>query len=112
MPNSGKPSDKIFQISCVLCRYGGSNSNKELGVSKILLTLGSPLQNDVGKDVKIIKSDTEDDLLLSFQKLVSKEQPNIVIGYNIFNFDIPYLLKRAKLNGSYSDFIMMGCNPI
>lgn len=111
MPNSGKPSDKIFQISCVLCRYGESNPNKELGVSKILLTLGSPLQNDVGKDVKIIKSDTEDDLLLSFQKLVSKEQPNIVIGYNIFNFDIPYLLKRAKLNGSYSDFIMMGCNP-
>lgn len=35
-------------------------------------------------------------MLHSWQKFVEEVDPDVVIGYNISNFDFPYLLDRAK----------------
>jgi DNA polymerase delta subunit 1 len=38
----------------------------------------------------------EVDLLEAWAKFVQTVDPDVVIGYNIANFDFPYLLDRAK----------------
>ena len=37
----------------------------------------------------------EEDLLRAWRDLVIQTDPDIIIGYNIINFDLPYLLNRA-----------------
>lgn len=38
----------------------------------------------------------ERELLLAWRDFVETVDPDMIIGYNIVNFDIPYLLDRAK----------------
>jgi hypothetical protein len=38
----------------------------------------------------------ERSLLLRWRDLVLETDPDIIIGYNIVNFDLPYLLNRAE----------------
>jgi DNA polymerase elongation subunit (family B) len=102
MPNSNKPGDKVFQISCVF------SIKKSLPEKEYLLTLGETIQNDVGKNVIIQHFKTEADLIDGFVKLILDENPNIIIGYNIFSFDIPYLIDRSKLTFVYDNFVRQG----
>ena len=39
--------------------------------------------------------DTEDKVLVAWSRLIQKEDPDIMIGYNIFGFDEQFLFKRA-----------------
>ena len=104
MPNPHKPGDKVFQISCVISRYGESVDKYE----KYLLTLGQPEQNIVGEDVLIYMYDTESDLLTGFTQFIRDENPNIIVGYNILGFDIPYMIDRAKFNMCIFNFDQQG----
>jgi len=92
MPKSERLGDKIFQISCVFCRQGDKDDKD---FDKVLLTLGNPLKSIVGNDVDIRTFITEDDLIMGFTELIQEKQPNLVVGYNIFGFDIPYMIARA-----------------
>lgn len=94
MPQAKKPGDKVFQISCVFCRYEDKVENYE----KYLLTLGQPDQDIVGEDVLVYMYDTESDLLEGFTEVIREENPNIIVGYNILGFDIPYMIERARFN--------------
>jgi DNA polymerase delta subunit 1 len=38
----------------------------------------------------------EEDMLMSFQDFIVQTDPDILTGYNIQNFDLPYLLERAE----------------
>jgi len=89
MPDAEIESDVVFQISAVLTR-------DNLHYKKYLLTLGKPIQSLVGKDVVCRAFETEGDLLVGFTRLVQEENPNLLIGYNIFGFDITYMITRAK----------------
>ena len=89
MPNANIPGDKIFQISCVFNRQGSSV------LTKYLLTLGKPLESLLD-DIKIRSFESEMDLLDGFTELIQETNPNIISGYNIFNFDIPYMINRAN----------------
>lgn len=105
MPKAVRPGDKIFQISCVFSIYGSSI------IISHLLSLGEPLQESVGNDVIIHTYKTEADLLIGFTELIRKENPNIIVGYNILGFDIPYMIDRAKSSYTYSclnEFDKMG----
>jgi len=92
MPKAEKANDKIFQISCVFSREGGRSEDYD----KYLLTLGDPDEKTVGYDVLVRAYDTEAELLMGFTNLVREENPNIIVGYNILGFDIPYMIARAK----------------
>ena len=48
----------------------------------------------VGSQVLEFKDERQ--LLLEWRKFVEKTDPDMIIGYNISNFDLPYLLDRAK----------------
>jgi len=104
MPNPHKPGDKVFQISCVITRYGESQDKYE----KYLLTLGQPDQHIVGDDVLIYMYDTEADLLTGFTQFIRDENPNLIVGYNILGFDIPYMIDRAKFNMCIFNFDQQG----
>jgi DNA polymerase elongation subunit (family B) len=97
MPTSSKPKDVIFQISCVFAR----NGEKEEQYEKYLLSLGEPDPDVVGEGVNIYGYENEYLLLAGFVDLIHEFQPSIICGYNIFKFDIPYMIDRAKLHSSF-----------
>ena len=106
MPKAEKPGDKVFQISCVLFRHGDDEKNME----KCLLTLGEPDPKTVGEDTEIYMYETEHDLLIGYTEFIQEKNPNIIVGYNILNFDIPYMINRAKMNYCIVDFDQQGFN--
>jgi DNA polymerase elongation subunit (family B) len=99
MPNANRPPDKIFQISCVFARQGSKPDTYE----RYLLTLGEPDLNLLD-NIEVLMYETEHDILLGFVELLQEKQPNICIGYNIFTFDIPYMIDRAKMDYCIYDF--------
>lgn len=103
MPKAHRPDDKIFQISCVFGRQGSKPDTYE----KYILSLGEP-DPDMLENIEIRMYDTEADLLLGFTEIIQEKQPNIIIGYNIFTFDIPYMIDRAKLQYCIYDFDRQG----
>lgn len=104
MPNASRPGDKVFQISCVLSRVG---DNPDM-YQKFLLSLSEPNPDIVGDDVDIYMYDTESDLLVGFTEFIRENNPNIISGYNILCFDIPYMIARAKQNLCIYNFDQMG----
>lgn len=105
MPNADRPGDKIFQISCVFCRHGDEEAKYE----KYLLSLGEPDPDVVGEEVELQYFDTESSLLEGYIELIQEKNPNIIVGYNIFGFDIPYMIKRSRLTGVYNVFCKQSC---
>lgn len=45
---------------------------------------------------QVLEFKDERTLLLEWAKFIEKVDPDLVIGYNIVNFDLPYLIDRAK----------------
>ena len=56
---------------------------------------------------QVLEFKNERDLLLEWRKFVEKVDPDMLIGYNIANFDLPYLLDRAKAL-KIPDFAFLG----
>jgi DNA polymerase elongation subunit (family B) len=104
MPKSERPGDKVFQISCVMGRYGDKPEEYE----KYLLSLGQPDPDIVGEDVLIYMYETEAALLEGFTEFIREENPNLIVGYNILGFDIPYMIDRAKFNMCIFNFDKQG----
>jgi DNA polymerase elongation subunit (family B) len=51
--------------------------------------------------------DDEKTLLLHWAELMQKENPDIVIGYNIFGFDYEFMFRRAEENECVHDFMQL-----
>ena len=47
------------------------------------------------EDYELEAVDDEKDLLLRWTELIQEEDPDIIIGYNIFGFDWDYMIQRA-----------------
>ncbi|KAG8749175.1 DNA-directed DNA polymerase delta [Ceratobasidium sp. 428] len=60
----------------------------------------------VGTDVISFKN--EDAMLLAWRQFVEEVDPDVVIGYNIANFDLPYLLDRARSLRNATAFPFLG----
>lgn len=103
MPNSKLAGDKIFQISCVL----GKTDQKEPS-DKVLITIGKANRDLLDKDITVIECNNEGDVLLNYTKLIKEFNPQIITGYNIFNFDIPYMIERSRHTNVYYDFVIQG----
>lgn len=101
MPTAKKPKDVIFQISCVFNRSGEE-------CEKFLLSLGEPDLETTGEDINIYYFDGEGALIIGFTELIKEKQPNVICGYNIFTFDIPYMIERSKLKMVNNEFDRQG----
>ena len=51
--------------------------------------------------------DNERDVLCAWTRLIQREDPDIIIGYNIFGFDYPFMFDRAKENNCVDEFIAL-----
>lgn len=80
--------DPVIQIAVLVTEQGQSKP-----AVRTVLTLNScaPI---VGADV--LSFDTEDQLLLAWRDIVEATDPDLLIGYNICKFDLPYLIERAE----------------
>lgn len=81
--------DPVIQIANIVSIQG-----VEQPIIRNVFTLNTSLPI-VG--AQVICSSNEADLLLKWREFVNAVDPDIITGYNIANFDIPYLLNRAKV---------------
>ena len=54
--------------------------------------------------------DKEEEVLVAWSRLIQKEDPDIMIGYNIFGFDEQFLFKRALETGCVEEFLELTRN--
>ena len=83
--------DPIIQVGTTVSVYGS-----DAIVYRHVATLGScaPIEG-----ARVDTYETEADMLLGWKRVFGELDPDIVIGYNIFGFDMDYLWTRAKENG-------------
>lgn len=86
-PNPSNPNDVVFQIGMTTKQFGSDNL-----IRKCLC-----LKNTQALDCESFK--TEKELLQAFEKYLTKVDPDIMTGWNIFGFDLEYLQVRSVLNG-------------
>ena len=53
---------------------------------------------------------TEKELLMAWRDLILEEDPDIIIGYNIFGFDYSFMYERAQENSCHHDFCQISRN--
>ena len=85
-----------IQIATTLQRYGEPEPYK-----RQLLSLGTcnPIEG-----VDVIECVTEEELLNKWTKLIQEQSVDILIGYNIWGFDLWYMITRAEMVGAEKFF--------
>jgi DNA polymerase delta subunit 1 len=78
----------VIQIASLLTVQGETEPTV-----RNVLTLGTC---DPIADAEVMPFQREEDLLMAWSQLVQDTDPDIITGYNINNFDLPYLLDRAS----------------
>jgi DNA polymerase elongation subunit (family B) len=96
--------DKVTFIGSTFMNYGNQEPYKN---HCIVLNSCSdmPIQNSIIESYK-----TEREVLLAWQDLVQRENPDIVIGYNIFGFDYEFMFRRAEETGCVNEFLKLSRN--
>ena len=56
---------------------------------------------------KIESVHSERELLTKWSKLIQKEDPDIIIGYNIFGFDYEFMFRRSQETFCVDEFLKL-----
>jgi DNA polymerase elongation subunit (family B) len=91
--------DKTTFIGSTFVKYGQTDPylNHCLVVGSC-----SPVEGAIIQSVS-----TENELLVEWAKLIQTENPDIIIGYNIFGFDYEFLFRRSLENGCQEEFLKL-----
>jgi DNA polymerase elongation subunit (family B) len=91
--------DKVTVIGSTFLRYGETRP-----YFNHCLVLGTcdPVDN-----VEIQSVATEKDLLLGWAALIQRENPDIIIGYNIFGFDYEFMFRRSQELACEREFLLL-----
>jgi DNA polymerase elongation subunit (family B) len=57
--------------------------------------------------VQIVSVNTERELLVEWMKLIQRENPDIIIGYNIFGFDYEFMFRRSQETNCEREFLLL-----
>lgn len=82
-----KPEENEIITIGVVCKL----HNKKIVNHKVIFQLGD-CEDIVGTDLYCFK--TEEELLLAFDTFMESYDPDVIIGYNMINFDMDYITKR------------------
>lgn len=89
--------DPVIQISCVVGVMGAA---EEISHQTIFtLDTCAPING-----ARVVCAQSENELLMNWSKYICEVDPDVITGYNTQNFDIPYLLNRAKKLVGFADF--------
>ena len=91
--------DKVTFIGSTFLRYGEAEP-----YLNHCLVLGSC---DEVPGAEIVPVEDECDLLLKWTEVIQKENPDIIIGYNIFGFDYEFMFRRAQENRCEREFLLL-----
>lgn len=109
--------DPVIQIAAMVTRHGQFFWSLKQAFSLTMVSSGeskpfirnvftlNTCAHIVGSQVLEFKDERQ--LLLEWRKFVETVDPDMIIGYNISNFDLPYLLDRAKAL-KIPDFAFLG----
>jgi DNA polymerase elongation subunit (family B) len=98
--------DKVTFIGSTFVRYG----EKEPYLNHcIALNSCDSLEGKVDNS-QIETYNTEKEVLNAWTKLVQRENPDIVIGYNIFSFDYEFMFRRSLELGCAEEFLKLSRN--
>ena len=86
-PDPKNPHDVVFQIGM---------TTKEFGKEGFLDRKCLCLKETAGPDVECFA--TEKELIKAFEKYLIKIDPDIITGWNIFGFDLEFLIVRATIH--------------
>ncbi len=89
--------NKVIQIASYIRRFGVDKEKPSRAVIQCLK------KTDKVDGVETECYEAEIDLLHSFSRLIQEEDPDFITGYNINNFDFPYLIQRARVLGMHRD---------
>jgi DNA polymerase delta subunit 1 len=87
-PESTTNRCPVIQIATTYQRYGDNEPFK-----RDLITLKHCLAID-GVDIECVSSERE--LLIRWSRSIQENDPDILVGYNIWKFDLEYIFKRAR----------------
>ena len=96
-PDADVKDDCCFQIALTLCKFGSDVPYEEVCLC---------YKKTEGEKVRSF--DTEKELLEAFQQYLRKADVDIITGWNIFGFDLEYIMKRGMVCGCASTFYEMG----
>ncbi len=91
--------DEVTFIGSTFMNYG----SKEPYLNHCLV-VGSC---DQVEDAVIESVSSEEDVLIKWTELMQKENPDIIIGYNIFGFDYEFMFRRAQENNCETEFLKL-----
>ena len=98
--------DKVTFIGSTFLHYGQKELEPYLNHCIVLNSCDSiPVQNS-----HIETYSTEKEVLLAWKQLVQRENPDIVIGYNIFSFDYEFMFRRSQECGCAEEFLKLSRN--
>lgn len=92
--------DPVIQIGTTIHSYGSTDVS-----TKHVITLGSC---DPIPGITVEACSSERELLLRWRDYINKQDPDVLIGYNIFGFDLSYMYERAKELGIAGEFCKIG----
>ena len=96
--------DKVTFIGSTFMKYGDEDPYMNHCIA--LNTCSDlPVENSILESYQ-----TEKEVLLAWQNLIQRENPDIIIGYNIFGFDYMFMFKRAEENNCIEDFLKLSRN--
>ena len=99
-PDADVKDDACFQIAVSLTHFGS-----DVPYDK---TCFCYKKTDSELDGCIIKSyDTEREMLMAFKEYLMEKDIDIITGWNIFGFDLEYIMKRAVMTGCDQTFYEM-----
>jgi len=87
-PDADIEGDACFQIAISLCKFGSDEPYDKT----CLCYKKTDSQLD---GCNIVSFDTEREMLEAFQRYLHEKDVDIITGWNIFGFDLEYLMKRA-----------------
>ena len=90
-PDADIKGDACFQIAVSLCTFGS-----DVPYDKTCFCYKETDPNLDG--CSILSYDTEKDMLNAFSKYMRDMDIDIITGWNIFGFDMEYIMKRARMN--------------
>jgi DNA polymerase elongation subunit (family B) len=96
--------DKVTFIGSTFMNYG----DKEPHLNHCIVL--NSCDNMSVKNGKIETYDTEKEVLQAWTNLVQRENPDIIIGYNIFSFDYEFMFRRAQELYCVENFLKLSRN--
>lgn len=91
--------DKVTFIGSTFMKYG----EKEPYLNHCVVLNGC---DDI-ENAEIETTTTEEELLLKWRDLIQREDPDVIIGYNIFGFDYEFMFRRSQELHCESEFLKL-----